>query len=641
MLRQLTTSLFLRPELIAAVAASPVVADPLNIRSLCTLPLSSSLTWSAFRTRISALRNRAVFCLCRLPNSFGPGVSMSYLRFLFAVLAFSLVALFAYAVNPVPFISDPLVPASTTPGSSGLTLTVNGTGFVSGSVVNWNGSARTTIFVSSTRLTAAIAAADVATATTATVTVVNPGVTASNPAYFVVTAPASTIGIGQTVISTMGGTSLQASDVNNDGKLDLVSIGSLSFGDEGVVVQLGNGDGTFQSPIVTALNQPGVRMVLGDFNNDGRLDAVVHDFELVWFLPGNGDGTFQAPIGTFFSGTIMNSFAAGDFNQDGKLDLAVGNAGQVRILLGNGDGTFQQPTTSYSAGNGTSFSMALGDFNLDGKLDIVVTSETDNSVAVLLGNGDGTMQNGVEYATTQGPVTVAVADLNADGKPDLAVISQGKHGASNLSHLLGNGDGTFQTHVDQIAALGSVGIALADYNGDGKPDIATTSAPRSLVLGWFGMGNGSFSPGGYFPDGPQAFEVVSGDFNRDGKPDLATLNQDVGLGATISVLLQGNSIVSPTNIAFGTVKLGSSKSSTVTLTNSGTKSFAINGIALAGNTTDYHEISNCGSSLAAGASCRIKVTFQPTSATNPPATLNIVDGGIAGIQGVALTGRGQ
>jgi hypothetical protein len=156
-----------------------------------------------------------------------------------------------------------------------------------------------------------------------------------------------------------------------------------------------------------------------------------------------------------------------------------------------------------------------------------------------------------------------------------------------------------------------------------------------------GKGDGSFSLGGYFPDGAQAYEMTSGDFNRDGKPDIATYNQDTGSGATLSILLQGSSIVSPTNVAFGTVKVGSSKSSTVKLTNSGTAAFSIASIAIGGDPADFKQINNCGSSLGAGASCSIKVTFKPTTTSSFVATVNIVDGGIAGTQEVGLSGGGN
>jgi hypothetical protein len=99
----------------------------------------------------------------------------------------------ASAANPVPQIDNPLVPTSAAPGGPAFTLTVHGSGFVSASVVNWNGSPRTTTFVSPGEVTAAIPASDIATATTAAVTVTNPapGGGLSNPAYFEVTTPAS------------------------------------------------------------------------------------------------------------------------------------------------------------------------------------------------------------------------------------------------------------------------------------------------------------------------------------------------------------------------------------------------------------------------------------------------------------------
>jgi hypothetical protein len=102
-------------------------------------------------------------------------------------------------VNPVPFINQPLVPASTAPGGSGFPLTVNGSGFVSGSIVNWNGTARTTTFVSSTQLMAAITAPDIAAAGSGSVIVFNPapGGGSSNTAFFEITVPTSSVSLGK------------------------------------------------------------------------------------------------------------------------------------------------------------------------------------------------------------------------------------------------------------------------------------------------------------------------------------------------------------------------------------------------------------------------------------------------------------
>ena len=115
---------------------------------------------------------------------------MRKLAIVLCAVLMGLVSAVSYAQAPVPFISLPLIPDATAPGGAQFTLTVNGTGFVSNSVVNWNGSALATQFVSGSQLTAIVPAADVATASTAWVTVVNPapGGGTSNIAFFTVTA---------------------------------------------------------------------------------------------------------------------------------------------------------------------------------------------------------------------------------------------------------------------------------------------------------------------------------------------------------------------------------------------------------------------------------------------------------------------
>src|SRR5258708_39726840 len=117
----------------------------------------------------------------------------------FTLAAFSVIVFLATSLlgqsNPVPFVNQPLVPTTVVPGSGAFTLTVNGTGFVSGSVVNWYGSPRATTFLSGSQLTAAISAADVASASTATITVASPGPGGggSNPAAFPIATPRSTL----------------------------------------------------------------------------------------------------------------------------------------------------------------------------------------------------------------------------------------------------------------------------------------------------------------------------------------------------------------------------------------------------------------------------------------------------------------
>jgi len=179
------------------------------------------------------------------------------------------------SANPVPLISQPLVPDATAPGGAGFTLTVNGTGFVSGSVVNWNDSARATTFVSNSQLTANILASDIATASTASVTVVNPGPGggSSNVVFFPITQATSAISLNRSDVAVGAfPDSIVTADFNRDGRLDLADVNTDG---STVSVLLGNGDGTFQPDVEYPTETGGpIYLVVGDFNGDGNADFV-------------------------------------------------------------------------------------------------------------------------------------------------------------------------------------------------------------------------------------------------------------------------------------------------------------------------------------------------------------------------------
>jgi len=323
---------------------------------------------------------------------------------------------------------------------------------------------------------------------------------------------------------------ITAGDFNGDGKLDVVVVDNPPTATGPVILLfLGNGDGTFQSPVTVASGGPASYVLaVGDFNGDGKLDLTTESSVYL----GNGDGTFQSPKS--FSGSLIG---VGDFNGDGKLDIAAAmdcpSGGTcVSILLGNGDGTFLAGQNLVFAGTGADGVVA--DVNGDGKLDLV-TADTDDSfggVRVFLGNGDGTLQAPQFYHVGNGfgeAYDVKVGDFNGDGKPDLVVAN---NGTSNVSVFLGNGDGTFQSEVDFPAGFQPLRVITGDFNGDGRSDVAVLDRDSVAIL--LDQGNGTLQTATDYPAGKNAQSVAVGDFNGDGKPDLAIGNFFDG---TISIRL--------------------------------------------------------------------------------------------------------
>jgi len=518
----------------------------------------------------------------------------------FVSICLMLASTFVLAQNPVPFVDQPLVPAAVTPGGAGFTLTVNGTGFVDGATVNWNGSGLATTLVSGSQLTAIVPAANIASANAASVTVSNPtpGGGPSNVQYLVVASPTAGVGLGAAVNYSSGGsfpTQPLAADVNGDGKLDLIVVNLFGAGNgDGLVgVLLGNGDGTFQ-PVVTydaggsfapgnlfCMASPSCQLPLlavADVNGDGKPDIVVASLGggtngkgLVGILLGNGDGTFR-PVVTYDSnGLGTSAVAVADVNGDGKVDLLVANQcnltcpdlspdGSLSVLLGNGDGTFQ-PAVTYDAGNGTTTDLAVGDMNGDGKLDVLVIDgctvfsllcEPASSVGILLGNGDGTFQPLSALLRTGGALASSgtLADVNGDGKLD-ALVANGF-----AAVFLGKGDGTLQPPTQFLSEYGgSGGLAIGDVNQDGKLDIVMSVScgpasfcPAGGVNVLLGNGNGTFQSPIFFPASPTSAGLSTlADLNGDGKLDMlvSTCMDEQCVQGAVAVLLN----VSPTTIA--------------------------------------------------------------------------------------------
>ena len=349
---------------------------------------------------------------------------------------------------------------------------------------------------------------------------------------------------------------LVIADLNNDGRLDL----AIGAGNGVIAVALGNRDGTFQPFKSFTPASDGVSTGLtlasaaADFDNDGNVDLVLYSGSSVVVLPGRGDGSFGQGRRILFQGSVLTSFPStqllqvADLNHDGRPDLVFLTQNPVKpfgasanVVLNNGDGTFSSRAAFNLPSNEDAVGVAIADFNQDGTPDLAVIGRVQSGFApppavsghlyIALGKGDGSIASPVAVsALSQEPFFVAAADFNHDGRPDLAVQS----GVTFV--LLNNGDGSFRSAPNLNLCCSNPGsIAVADWTNSGNPGLGifTAVAPQGVgVMGGNGDGT-SYSAGTALLDRyATPYQFSSADLNGDGLPDLVAL-----AGGNVSVLL--------------------------------------------------------------------------------------------------------
>ncbi len=466
-------------------------------------------------------------------------------------------------------------------------------------------------------------------------------------------------------------------DFDGDGKLDLV-LPDARDGD--VYVLLGNGDGTFQKPVLYECQFGGSSVVVADVNSDGKLDIVTSGVSV---LLGNGDGTFRNGDGVNLGGNSARVNIA-DFNGDGKLDLVISGNG-IQLLLGNGDGTFQNPVLVV---NDNSTGVALGDFNGDGKLDLVGESLY---LQVPLNLSPGSLDFGNQKvgtksspqtvtATNDGSSTITITGIDFTGSNSKdfmqtndcgSVVPVGKHchiqivfqphaGGSRSASLKVSYQGFGSPQTVSLSGIGAIATVTLTPSKIKFPVqmVGTTSSAQIATLtntGTVAVNISNISTTSQFTQTNNCPSSLSVDgscqiqvkFAPQQKGQIAgTLSiTDDARGSPQTAALSGTGTVvklSPVGVNFGNQKVGTkSPHASVKLTNVGKSVLIIDQISFGGTDAgDFSQTNNCGSKVPAGASCTIKVIFDPLAKGERSASLQIGDNGGGSPQKVALTGNG-
>jgi hypothetical protein len=254
-------------------------------------------------------------------------------------------------------------------------------------------------------------------------------------------------------------------------------------------------------------------------------------------LLGQGNGTFSPVAYTDQQLVYQNprNIALGDFNKDGKMDAATTKASAQWSSMQNVGGRFAQKAEYAPEPNGgISEGIAVGDFDGDGNADIAITSNLSRKVYQYFGVGDGTFTIGttvLEFPHAERePVDVEAGDFNGDGKDDLAILTNNPYNSSHGPLQISLSNGVARTFAAAVTFGGDVPwsheLLVRDMDGDGRADVLIAGTSGLVV--YRGIGDGTFAAAQTFAPSSWLLGIAIADFDRDGGPDVVGTNFGTG-----------------------------------------------------------------------------------------------------------------
>jgi hypothetical protein len=285
-------------------------------------------------------------------------------------------------------------------------------------------------------------------------------------------------------------------------------------------------------------NNP-AHVAIADLDGDGRPDIVITDTVgtiSVFRNTSANNVTSFAPRVDLSAGDYTNLITTGDFDGDGRTDIAVTNTVTNTVSVFQNTSTIGAITFAARidlATDGSPVGIAVGDLDGDGKPDIVVANAYSDTISVFRNTstkGVMSFATKIDFAAGRTPCIIAMGDLDGDGRPDLAVSNADTNVVSVFRNTSAIGSISFASMVDFGAGGPSLQVAIADMNGDGKPDLIAGNHNDTLrvLQNASTIGNVSFTPAVdvQMDNNTYPFLIGTGDLNGDGRPDVVVTNHN-------------------------------------------------------------------------------------------------------------------